>query len=76
MEPEASLWQTLSNFTAHVGKTPDSFLRFDNNLKHLHGIINNCCDVKRKLSKLSIFNSLSNYARGKIELPFYLLYGK
>lgn len=52
MDPGASLRKTLPNF---IGKKPDSFLRFDNDLKYLHDIINNYCDAQRKLSKLSIF---------------------
>lgn len=46
MEPEASLWKTLMKFIASIGKKPDSFPRFDNSLKHLHGIINNYSDAK------------------------------
>lgn len=32
--------------------------------------------LKKNLSELSIFESLNNYTKGKIELPFYVFYGK
>ena len=43
---------------AHIEKKSDGFPRFNINLKHLDGIIDSLCDAGKRLSEISIFESL------------------
>lgn len=76
MEPEASLWKTLMKFIASIGKKPDSFPDLTTVLNIYMASLIIILMLKITLSKLFIFSSVNNYAKGKTELAFYLFYGK